>query len=124
MLAAKYRHMIVALLMMLFIGQVVASTSLSCQSLSAPLQGHEQMIDSSMMDHAQHMGSNTLSFVDTATVECCADCDCSLGGCTSSVALPVYQATFSASFKSKAGYYNESADSQLVVSLFRPPIIR
>jgi len=123
MRTAKYRHLIVALLMMTFIGQVVASTSVSCQSLSAPLQTHEQMMDSGVMDHSQHMGSNTVSFDGMAAADCCPDCDCSVGGC-SSVALPAYQSTFSSSLKSQFGHYDESADLQLAVSIFRPPISR
>ena len=123
MRTAKYRQMIVALLMMAFIGQVVASTSMSCQSLSAPLQAQEQMMDSGMMDHSQHMGSNVLSLDGAVTADCCPDCDCSLAGC-SSVALPAYQSTFFSSLNSATGHYDESTDSQLVVSLFRPPITR
>lgn len=123
MRTAKYRHMIVALLMMAFIGQVVASTSMSCQSMSAPLQAHELMMDSGMMDHSQHMGSNAFSLDGAATADCCPDCDCSLGGC-SSVALPACQSIFSSSLKSITGHYDESADFQLAVSLLRPPISR
>ena len=123
MRTAKYRHMIVALLMMAFIGQVVASTSMSCQSMSAPLQAEEQMMDSGMMDHSQHMGSNVLSLDGAVTADCCPDCDCSLAGC-SSVALPAYQSTFFSSLNSATGHYDESANFQLAVSLFRPPITR
>ncbi len=115
MRAAKYRHTFVAILMMVFIGQVVAaSIDVSCQSLSAQEE---------MMDHSQHMGSNAFSLDGAATADCCPDCDCSLGGC-SSVALPAYQSTFSSSLKSKTGHYDESANFQLAVSLFRPPITR
>lgn len=123
MRTAKYRQLIVALLMMAFISQVVASTSMSCQSLSAPSQAHELMMDSGMMDHSQHMGSNAFSLDGAATADCCPDCDCSLGGC-SSVALPACQSIFSSSLKSITGHYDESADFQLAVSLFRPPISR
>ena len=123
MRTVKYRQLIVALLMMAFIGQVVASTSMSCQSMSAPLQAQEQMMDSGMMDHSQHMGSNVLSLDGAVTADCCPDCDCSLAGC-SSVALPAYQSTFFSSLNSATGHYDESTDSQLVVSLFRPPITR
>lgn len=125
MRTAKYRQLIVALLMMAFIGQVVASTSMSCQSLSAPSQAHELMMDSSMMDHSQHMGSNAFSLDGAATTDCCPDCDCSLGGCSSSAAaLLAQQPTFSYSLNSTTGHYDESAHFQLAVSLFRPPISR
>ena len=124
MRTVKYRQLIVALLMMAFIGQVVASTSMSCQSMSAPLQAHELMMDSGMMDHSQHMGSNAFSLDGEATDDdCCPDCDCSLSGC-SSVALPAYQSIFPSSLKSITGHYDESANFQLAVSLFRPPISR
>lgn len=80
-------------------------------------------MDSGMMDHSQHMGSNAFSLDGAATADCCPDCDCSVGGC-SSVALPAYQSTFSSSLKSTTGHYDESANFQLAVSLFRPPITR
>ena len=80
-------------------------------------------MDSGMMDHSQHMGSNVLSLDGAVTADCCPDCDCSLAGC-SSVALPAYQSTFFSSLNSATGHYDESAHFQLAVSLFRPPISR
>lgn len=116
---AKYRNIIVALLMMTFIGQVVASTTVSCQSQPAPLQSHEQMVDSGVMDHSQHMSLKASS----ADVECCPDCDCSLGGCAT-VVLPTSQPVFDSNLASSMSHYIELTESQLAVSLFRPPISR
>jgi hypothetical protein len=122
---AKYRDMIVVLLMMAFIGQVVASTTVSCQSQSASPQSHEQIIDSGMMDHSQHMKSLITSYAgDTTGSVCCPDCDCSLGGCSTAAVLPSSQHPFTSDIASLIIYYNELADGQLTVSLFRPPISR
>ena len=122
MRTAKYKHIIVTLLMMTFIGQVVASTTVSCQSQPAPLQSHEQIVDSGMMDHSQHMTLSDSS-ADEIALECCPDCDCSLGGCTSAV-LPTAQPAFSSNITALISNYNELAERQLTVSLFRPPITR
>ncbi len=120
---AKYRHIIVLLLMMTFIGQAVASTVVSCQSQSAPLQSHEQVMVSGEMDHSQHMMSLTTSSTEEATeFSCCADCDCSLGGCSTLAALLSGQQLFLSDVSSLARHYSELLDGQVTVSLFRPPI--
>lgn len=123
MRTAKYRHVIVALLLMMFIGQVIASTTVSCQSSSASMPVHGQMMDSGVKDHSQHMGSDVVSSDGMAAADCCPDCDCSLGGC-SSVVLSVHQTTFYSSLKALTAHYDESVSSQLAVSLLRPPIVR
>ena len=110
---------------MAFIGQVVASTTVSCQSQPASPQSHEQMIDSGMMDHSQHMMSLTTSSADDTTGSvCCPDCDCSLGGCSTAAALPSGQHLFTSDIASLTSHYNELVDGQLTGSLFRPPIPR
>ena len=118
---AKYRNIIVALLMIAFAGQLVASASISCQSQSLPPQSHEQEADSDMMDHFQHVGLNSSSTDEFAAFDCCPDCDCSLGGCVTAV-LPGSQSVFAASLSSLTSYYNGLAENQLAVSLYRPPI--
>jgi hypothetical protein len=120
---AKYRNIIVALLMMTFIGQVVASTTVPCQSQPAPLQSHEQMVDSGVMDHSQHMSLKASSVDAITALECCPDCDCSLGGCASA-AVPTSQSAFASNLASSMSHYIELTESQLAVSLFRPPISR
>ncbi len=91
MLLARSRNIIVALLMMAFISQTVASASMSCQNQVTQSQSQEQMMDSAGMDYSQHMGMNSSSGMDSS--ECCPDCDCSLGGC-GTPALPATQHTF------------------------------
>jgi len=113
------------LVMMTFTGQVLASTIVSCQSQSAPSQSREQEIDSVVMDHSQHMMSLTTSSTDDgAGSACCLDCDCSLGGCSATAVLPLDQHLFISDMVPLTSHYNELVDSQLTVSLFRPPISR
>lgn len=113
------------LLMMTFVGQVVASTTVSCQSQPVSPQLHEQMIDSGIMDHSQLMRSLTTSSADHTTGSvCCPDCDCSLGGCSTVVALPLGQHLFTPDIASLTSQYNQLVDGQLMASLFRPPISR
>lgn len=122
---AKYRNIIVALLMLAFIGQVAASATVSCQmqsQLPQPSESHEQMMDSSVMDHSQHMSKASVSEVDI-TLECCTDCDCSLGGCNL-FALSASEPMFLSKLQSPKSRYTSMAETQLVASLFRPPISR
>ena len=107
--------------MMTFIGQAVASTNVSCQS--QPSQSQEQMMGSAIMDHSQHIGLNASSTDGAAAIECCLDCDCSLGGCTSAV-LPASQPVFDSNLASLTSSYNERTEKPLAFSLFRPPISR
>lgn len=113
------------LVMMTFTGQVLASTIVSCKSQSVPSQSSEQVMDSVVMDHSQHMMSlNTSSTDDAAGSACCLDCDCSLGGCSATAVLPFDQHLFTSDMAPLTNHYNELVDSQLTVSLFRPPITR
>ena len=121
MLLARSRHIIVALLLLTFVGQAVASASMSCQNPAAQSQSQEQMMDSAGMDHSQHTGMSSTDSVDWS--ECCRDCDCSLGGCMTAV-LPASQYSFAASLASQASLYISLAENQPGVSLFRPPISR
>lgn len=123
MQTANYRRIILVLLMFTFIGQVVASTSESCRSLSAPSSEHQLTMEYSEMDHSRHMGSNTMACGGATDTDCPPDCSCSMGGC-SSLAIPIHQSTFSAGLKSQFGRYDESVDLHLTASLFRPPISR
>lgn len=118
----KYRNIIVALLMMTFIGQVVAFNNVSCQSSSAPSQSNLQEIDFGMMDHSQHMSLSDSS-ADNVGPECCPDCDCSVGGCAT-VALPSAHPIFPSYFTMLSSNYTELAESQLTGSPLRPPITR
>ncbi len=120
MRVAKNRNFIVALLMMVFIGQAVASMNISCQNM--PSSSHDQSMDSAMMDHAQHMNLDSASS-DKVAANCCPDSGCSLGGCVTAV-LPESQLAFTPDLASLTNHYKALVQNQLTVSLFRPPISR
>ena len=117
----RYQKILLVLLMLVFGGQVMASANISCQSQTSSPQPTEQTMDSDMMDHSQHMGLNA-SAVDS--LDCCPDCDCSIGGCSASAALPATQNLFSSDAVLLTNRYNERVDTQLTASLYRPPISR
>jgi len=117
MRTAKYKHLALAILMMCFIGQALASTSVLCQNPSMPMQSHEQMMASDMVDHSQHMSS----LDEMVITDCCPDCDCNMASCTS-VALPTNQLLTISQLQSIHGLYHESTGYQLTSSLYRPPI--
>lgn len=134
MLLAKYRHLIVILLMMTFIGQVVASAGVSCQSQGASSQFDEGVIGmnmskSSAMSHFQHSGSDVDSTVidRAAPLDCVNDCcpggNCSLGGCVVAI-LPESQAEFILHFTPLISHSIRVSENQLASSLYRPPISR
>lgn len=109
--------------MMAFIGQAVASASTVCQMQSVPSQSHQKMAGTDTKNHSQHMGLDSSSTDEIATFDRCPACDCSLGGCIA-VVLPESQSVFAASLGSLTIDYNELAESELTVSLYRPPIAR
>lgn len=122
MLMARYKTIIVVLLMLLFTGQVMASAKLSCQSQSS--QPSEQIMPLDMVDHSQHLGLDPSLADGTAAFDCCPNCDCNLGGCTAAAVLPAVQSLFISGIVSLTSRDNELAENQLAVSLFRPPISR
>lgn len=80
-------------------------------------------MDSGMMDHHQHMTLIDSSADKSAFECCCPDCDCNLGGCATA-ALPISKSTYPFNLPLFTSYYDELAENQLAVSLFRPPITR
>jgi len=106
--------------MMTFVGQAFASVNVSCQAMGTQIDA--AMIDVAVTDHSQHMSSKTPS-VDKplAISECCPDCDCSLGGCTTAV-LSAVQQTIAPNPNSLTDDYVGIAAYQIATSLFRPPI--
>jgi hypothetical protein len=124
MRTAKYRHIIVALLMMVFIGQSVAAVNISCSMMDAETPGMGQMVG---MDHSAHTMqelADSSSKSDTSSVDCCGDALCSMSHCVGS-------STFSVATSSQFDFYGTSvlntrySMSYLApeaLSLFRPPI--
>lgn len=116
---AKYSKIILAILMMAFIGQAVASTAMSCLNESPQSDIQEQVMDFSIMDHSQHSNMNVGDSIDSS--DCCPECDCSLGGCITAVA-PTSEQSLKPSYSHAITGYSGLAEKQLATSLYRPPI--
>jgi len=110
---------ILAVLMMTFIGQAFASVSMSCQDMSSSLELME-MMSSSHMDHSQTM---SMASDNTSSSECNTDCECSLGGCTTAI-VPVAEQQFVVNLSLLTSNYVTPAEKQVANSLYRPPISR
>ena len=134
MLLARYRHFIVILLMMTFIGQVVASAGVSCQSQGILSQFEGEMMgmsmsNSSVMSHFQHPGSDVGAALTDRAVpldcgeDCCAGGSCSMGGCVSAI-LPESLSEFILHFPPLISHSIRLSENQLVSALYRPPISR
>jgi|GEM_PF-680102 len=121
MRVARYRHIIVALLMVAFVGQAVASATMFCLNEVSQSQHLEQVMDSSAMDHSHHASMNFTTDLDSS--ECCPDCGCCLGGC-STATLPAAQQAFLSNNDLLIDHYLSPAKNQIAVSLYRPPISR
>jgi hypothetical protein len=107
--------------MMVFIGQAIASTTMSCLSEVTQSQHEEQMMDSFTMDHSQHMSLNDADSLSPS--DCCPDCDCCLGGCVTAIVTSFEQGLVS-SLSFMTNDYVSLAEKQLTSSLYRPPISR
>jgi len=124
MQVTKYRNIVVALVMMTFIGQAVALVPASCQSQSMSLQSHEQMVGSDLMDHSQHASVGATSTDASVAFECCSDCECSMGECTFEALPTSVHLTFAAQVSSFISLYDQLNKIQSVGSLYIPPISR
>lgn len=119
----KCPKILLVLLMLVFGGQVLASANFSCHNEASSPQTTEQPMDSFMMDHSQHLDLNS-SADGVTSLDCCPDCDCSVGGCSNSAVLPAPQNLFSFDVVLPTSRDNERVDDKLTLSLFRPPVSR
>lgn len=117
MLMARYKTLIVMLLTLVFTGQVLASTIMSCQSESP-----EAVSSASLTDHSQHMNMDKPPVDTEFGAECCASDDCNFGGCTVTAVLPLAQSLLLTELASSSGQYYCLALSQRMTPLLRPPI--
>jgi len=117
MLMARYKTLIVMLLTLVFTGQVLASTIMSCQS-----QSPESASSANMADHSQHMSMDKPPIDTELGAECCANDDCNFGGCTITAVLPLAQSTLLAGLALSSGQHHDLALRQRMTPLLRPPI--
>jgi|SaaInlStandDraft_1057018.scaffolds.fasta_scaffold04205_7 hypothetical protein len=120
---AKYQNIFLIILMLVFGGQALASEIFSCHIQPSVAQSTEQAMGSDTMDHSQHLAPD--SYVDEdPLVDCCSQCDCSVGGCSNSAVLPTTQDLVSFTLLLPTSHYNESGHDKPASSLFRPPASR
>ena len=118
------KQFLVALVLLTFVSQVLASVSSSCLSGAGKAQDsvmNSAMMGSAVMDHAQPMSMDYS--VANMAADCCPDCDCNWGGC-GSAAIAVSNTPAVFNLLALTPHINEHAATALPVSLFRPPISR
>ena len=108
---AKVTKIIVALLILTFVGQSVASVSVSCMD-NMPECQEQIMDDTKCVD---------MNAPDSSGA--CADCVCSPASCSPAL-LSVFQPAFEPTSSFIVSHYAHSIENQLAVSLYRPPISR
>ena len=137
-----YRKHIVILLLLAFAGQSLASMQICCQSQSTPVQSHGNGViaettvhcnqNSETSDPPKHTPSvekiaEQMSFSDFDSFDsddCCADWECRIGGCSSSLSVvDANTLDFSRSLFQPFGA-DLSLSSLTTTPLFRPPISR
>jgi hypothetical protein len=121
---ARYKTIIVGLLILVFTGQGLASAKTSCLNQLSPSSEHSEQVVSDSVDHSQHRGLDAYLPDETAALDCCPDCDCNLGGCTATAVLPSAQSlsmSYSVSLRPRD---NQLASKRLAATFFRPPIFR
>tara|TARA_B110000495_G_C22647252_1_gene383910 strand:- start:194 stop:565 length:372 start_codon:yes stop_codon:yes gene_type:complete len=120
---AKITKIIVALLVLSFVGQSVAAVRMSCSGQNS------QNTDAAMMNHSQHMNmmtelaTDSVADTDNNSALHCNDCACGPGGCSTAL-LPVYQPNFESSLSLLVNFPADFAESQQANSPYRPPIFR
>ena len=121
------KTLMVLLLCLTFVGQSLASTVMSYHMMSMEgMSTENQSQDMSMMDHSGHkMANDSSSDSETSEEDCCVKtCSCFTGGCSSLATLmkdsgnsPILD------LSSKISSVSSLAQSQLLTSLYRPPIL-
>jgi len=108
---ARVTKIIVALLVLTFVGQAAASVSASCMDNmpECPQQ---------MQDNSQCMDMDA-----SESSEPCADCACSLGSCSTAL-ISTLQSIDEPTSTSSLSHYAGLIENQLISSLYRPPIFR
>ena len=117
----------VLLLCLAFVGQALSATVMPYQMMSMKgMSTQDQSHDMSKMDHSGHSMTNDIVSNETikSADDCCKkNCSCLTGGC-SNVAVLIKDTCNSPTvdFYPKISSVSSLAQSQLLTSLYRPPI--
>ncbi|MBL4941289.1 MAG: CopL family metal-binding regulatory protein [Colwellia sp.] len=124
----------VLLLCLIFVGQTIASTimpyhvmnmsgMMDMENSSAQEQSHDM---AALAYHDHNTPSNsTLTHSEESIEDCCVtSCDCATSGCSNIAALTKnVSSNLSVVLSSKITFVSNSAHSQQLTSLYRPPIL-
>jgi len=121
------KTLMVLLLCLTFVSQVMASTVMSYHMMNMKgMSTQDQSHDMSKMDHSGHSIANdsTSDTSEEPSKDCCVKtCSCFTGGCSSIAVLiknlcsdPIID------FSPKISSISNLAQSQILTSLYRPPI--
>ena len=116
---------IIALMLMTFFGQTLASTAVSCShemSMEQSMMSHDNMADNA--NHARMMlVSDELSTGQNSLMDCCLeDCKCPMSGCISLSLLFDLRFNTEMISEQKIALLPLIHLSQINTSLYRPPI--
>jgi hypothetical protein len=120
---AKCKVFFLVVLLLTYVSQGYAAAHMTCQKMALNADtAHHEMPMASDAGHAHHASMDSAEKTDAPN--CCPDCDC-LSGVCSTAALPVSLQTVS-QMRSLATIDTFSAPTplQVVFSLYRPPISR
>ena len=125
MRSAKTNIFIVMFTLLVLVGQVMAAAINSCQNDQIANENGAQLVQ--MAGHSTH---STRHNSDVSTIEknsesciCCdLDCYCPMGSCVSVVVSALHNQSEFAYLSNKIERLPQSAISQIIPSLFRPPI--
>lgn len=122
------KTVMVLLLCLIFVGQAMASTVMSCHMMSMEsVNGQAQAHVMSTMAHSAHsmVNNSTSDELEKSTEDCCEkNCNCFTGGCSSIAMLNKNLNTnLVIEFPTKITSVASLTTSQRLTSLYRPPII-
>lgn len=130
MLKTGYQKFIIALLLLAFTSQTLATVAMTCQldkvmqTVAMDMSSHDHMnmdhADHADMDHSQH----TNALTDThSTSDCCKTMGhCTLGGCSLAAASTSIDFLLTQPNVAAEDFYSDVAPTPLISSLYRPPI--
>jgi uncharacterized protein involved in copper resistance len=132
MLKTGYKKFIIALLLLAFTSQTMATAAMTCQlekatqAVAMDMSSDDHMAmdhtDHASMDHSQHANSLTDTHQKS---DCCKTMGhCLLGGCSLATATTSIDFLLTQLDSAAEDFYSDVVPTPLASSLYRPPIFR
>ncbi len=124
MLLKRLRSFITVLILLSFVGQVMAAVTVSCSMVDAEYQDRAQMADMDHSVHAMHDLPDTSSKIGVFSLDCCGDALCSMSHCIGSSTFGITTSSQFDLYGTRVlnTRYSLSYLTPESLSLFRPPI--